>query len=71
MAAKYYAVIFEQYGATSQVEVYTDLERAKEFQEQAGGRLVAGVDNIVSACNWWADEEGITQRRRWVRDNAI
>ncbi|MCM1301938.1 MAG: hypothetical protein NC226_09475 [Bacteroides cellulosilyticus] len=69
--AQYHAVIFEVNGITTQVEVFTDRERAEEMHENAGGRLISGVDNIVNACNWWHSGDSMAYRRRWVYENAI
>lgn len=69
--AQYHAVIFEINGATTQVEVFTDYERASGLQRNAGGRIVSGVDNIANACNWWDVNESKAYKRRWVYDNAI
>lgn len=68
---KYHAVIFEVNGTTTQVEVFTDYERAAELQRNAGGRIVSGIDNIIDACSWWNTNDSKAYKRRWVYDNAI
>lgn len=71
--AKYHAVIFEENGKTDHVDVFCNIEQAKELQRAAGGRgrLVSGMANIIAACNWWLKTDSVAYCCKWVKDNAI